>query len=67
MYHRGHAISIPDEVIGFFNGPNPSSRTTAQGSTHSASNRNEYQEIPGGKGRPAGKAHNLTDICEPIV
>jgi hypothetical protein len=23
--------------------------------------------IPGGKGRPARKADNLTDICEPIV
>jgi hypothetical protein len=22
---------------------------------------------PGGKGRPAGKADNLTAICEPIV
>jgi hypothetical protein len=30
-------------------------------------NRNEYQEFPGGKGRPACGADNLTAICEPIV
>jgi hypothetical protein len=34
--------SIPDELIGFFNSPNPSSSTVARGD--SASNRNEYQE-----------------------
>jgi hypothetical protein len=33
----------------------------------SASNRNEYRNLPGGKGRPAHKADNLTVICEPIV
>jgi hypothetical protein len=33
----------------------------------SASNRNEYQEFSGGKGRPERKADNLTAICEPIV
>jgi hypothetical protein len=33
----------------------------------SASNRNEYQEYSGGKGRPARKADNLTAIYEPIV
>jgi hypothetical protein len=35
----------------------------------SASNRNEYppRKVPGGKGRPARKADNLTAICEPIV
>jgi hypothetical protein len=25
------------------------------------------RNIPGSKGRPAGKADNLTAICEPIV
>jgi hypothetical protein len=25
------------------------------------------RNLPGGKGRPAGKADNLTDICEPVV
>jgi hypothetical protein len=32
-----------------------------------ASNRNEYQDLPGSKGRPVPKANNLTVICEPIV
>jgi hypothetical protein len=58
--------SIPDEVIWFFNWPNPSSRTMALGSTQpltEISTRN----IPGVKGRPARKADNLTANCEPIV
>jgi hypothetical protein len=57
---------IPDEVIGFFNLPNTSSRTMALGSTQpltEISTRN----LPGGKGRPAPEADNLTAICEPIV
>jgi hypothetical protein len=33
----------------------------------SASNRNEYRNLRGGKGRPAPKADNLTVNCEPIV
>jgi hypothetical protein len=33
LQSRHVADSIPDEVIGFFNWPNPSSRTTAVGST----------------------------------
>jgi hypothetical protein len=57
---RKVAGSIPDEVIGFINWPNPSSRTMA-------SNRNEYQESSGGKGWPARGADNLTAICEPTV
>jgi hypothetical protein len=54
------------EVIGFFNWPNPSSRTMALGSTQplmEMSTRN----LPGGKGQPARKADNLAAICEPIV
>jgi hypothetical protein len=50
----------------FFNLPNPSSRTMALGSTQpliEMSTRN----LPGGKGRPARKADNVTAICEPIV
>jgi hypothetical protein len=46
--------------------PNPSSRTMTLGSTQpltEMSNRN----IPGGKGRSAHKADNLTAICEPII
>jgi hypothetical protein len=45
------AVSIPDEVIGFFNSPNSSSRTMALESTQ----------------RPARKADNLTAISEPFV
>jgi hypothetical protein len=63
---RKFAGSIPDEVIGFFNWPNPSSHTTAAG-VDSASNGNEYRESAGGKGRPARKIDNLAAICEPIV
>jgi hypothetical protein len=44
-------MRFPDESIGFFSWPNPSSRTMALG----------------GKGRPARGADNLTAICEPIV
>jgi hypothetical protein len=57
---------IYDEVIGFLNWPNPSSRTMALESTQpltEVSTRN----LPGGKRRPARKADNLTAICEPIV
>jgi hypothetical protein len=63
---RKIAGSIPDEVIEFFNWPNPSSRTMALGSTQpliEMSTRN----LPGGKGRPACKADNLTALCEPTV
>jgi hypothetical protein len=55
---------IPEEIIGFFILPNPSSRTMALESTQplEMSTRN----LPRGKGRPARKADNLTAICEPI-
>jgi hypothetical protein len=33
----------------------------------SASDRNEYQNLPPDKGRPVTKADNLTAICESIV
>jgi hypothetical protein len=59
--------SIPDEVIIFFNLPNPSSRTMALGSTQpltEISNRN----LSGGKGgRPARKADDLAAISEMII
>jgi hypothetical protein len=56
---------IPDEVD-FFNLPNPSSRIMALGSTHPLTEMST-RNLPGGKGRPARKADNLTAICEPIV
>jgi hypothetical protein len=58
--------SIPDEIIGFFNLPNPSSCTIALGSTQRVTEMS-IKNLPGGKGRPERKADNLTAICEPIV
>jgi hypothetical protein len=63
---RKVAVSIPDEIIGFFNWPNPSSRTMALGSTQPLIEMST-KNLPGGKGRPACKASKLTAICEPIV
>jgi hypothetical protein len=54
---RGHWI---------FNSPNPSSRTMALGSTQPLTEMST-KNLPGGKGRPARKADNLTAICEPTV
>jgi hypothetical protein len=57
--------SIPCEVIGFFNRPNPFSRTMTLGSTQpliEMSTRN----LPGSKGRPACE-DDLTAIGELIV
>jgi hypothetical protein len=65
-YNRKVAGSISNKVTGFISSPKPSSRTMTLGSTQSLiemSTRN----IPGGKGRPASKADNLTAICEPTV
>jgi hypothetical protein len=59
------ASSITDEVIGFYNLPNPSSRTVALGSTQPLTEMST-RNLPG-KGRPARKADNLTTICEPII
>jgi hypothetical protein len=63
---RKVAGSIPDEVIGFFNLPNPSSRTMTLGSTQPLTEMST-KNLPGGKGLPARGADNLTSICEPIV
>jgi hypothetical protein len=62
---RKVAGSSPD-AVDLFNWPSPSSRTMTLGLTESLiemSTRN----LPGGKGRPARKADNVTAICEPIV
>jgi hypothetical protein len=53
-------------VIGFFDLPNPSSRTMSLGSTQPLTKINT-RNLPGGKGRPAHKAENLTAICVLIV
>jgi hypothetical protein len=58
--------SIPDEVIGIFNLPNPSSRPMALGSTQPLTEMSA-RNLPGGKGRPVSETDKLTAICEPIV
>jgi hypothetical protein len=63
---RKVAGSIPDEVIAFFNWPNPSSRTMALGSTQPLTEMST-RNLPAGKRQPTHKADNLTAICEPIV
>jgi hypothetical protein len=57
--------SIPDEVIGFFNWPKPSSRTMALGLTQPLTEMST-RNLPGAKGRPVRKADNFTAICEPM-
>jgi hypothetical protein len=60
------ADSIPDEIIRFFNLPNPFSHTMALGSTQPLTQL-ITRNLPGGKGRTAPKAENLTAICESIM
>jgi hypothetical protein len=62
---RKVAGSISDGVIGFFNWPDPSTRTMALGSTQPLTEMST-RNLPGGKGRPARKA-DLTAIWEPDV
>jgi hypothetical protein len=59
---RKVAGSIPDEVVRFFS----SSRTVTLASTQPLTEMST-RNLPGGKGRPALKADNLTAICKPIV
>jgi hypothetical protein len=49
LTRRKVAGSITDEAIGFFNQPNPSSRTMALGSTHPLTEMST-RNLPGGKG-----------------
>jgi hypothetical protein len=58
--------SIPDEVVGFFNSPDVSSRTMAPGSTQPLTEMST-RNLPEGKERPERKADNITAICEPTV
>jgi hypothetical protein len=58
--------SSPDEVIEFFNWPNPSSRGMALGSSQPLAGLS-IRNLPGSNGWPERKADNLTAICEPIV
>jgi hypothetical protein len=63
---RKVADSIPDEVVEFFNWPNPSSRTMVLGST-SPLIEMSTKYLSGDKGLTAPKADNLTAICESII
>jgi hypothetical protein len=59
--------NVPDEVIGIFNLPNPSSSTMALGSTQPLTEMST-RNLPGeDKGRRSLKADNLTAISESIV
>jgi hypothetical protein len=57
--------SIPDEVTGILECPNPFSRTIVLRSTQPLTEMST-RNLPGGKGRAARKADNFTAICEPI-
>jgi hypothetical protein len=59
-------VRFPMRLLDFFNLPNSSNRTMALGSTHPLTEMST-RNLPGGKGRPASKADNLTAICESIV
>jgi hypothetical protein len=59
------AGSVPN-VIGFFNLPNPFSRTVTLESTQPLT-KMSTRDLRGGKTRPARKADNLTGMFEPIV
>jgi hypothetical protein len=64
--NRKVADSIPDEVIGIFSRPNPSSRTMVLGLTQPLTEMST-RNFPGGKERPMSKADNIIAICEKIV
>jgi hypothetical protein len=64
--NRMVAASILYEVTGFFNWPNPYSRTMALGSIQTL-RETSTRNLLWGKGRSARKADNLTAICEPNV
>jgi hypothetical protein len=52
---------FPIKSLDFFSLPNPSSRNMNLGSTQPLTEMST-RKIPGGKGRPARKADNLTAI-----
>jgi hypothetical protein len=53
-------------LVFFFNWPNHSSRTMSLWSTQPGTEMST-RKLPGGEGRPAHKADNLTAICKPSV
>jgi hypothetical protein len=63
---RTVADSIPHEVTGLCNRPNPSNSNMALGLTQPLT-ETSTRNLPGGRGRAARKADNLTVTCEPTV
>jgi hypothetical protein len=63
---RRSRVRFHDGVIGFFCWSNSFSSIMAPESTQPLTEMST-RKLPGGKGRPACKADNLTAICEPIV
>jgi hypothetical protein len=57
---------LPMMSLGFFNLPNPSSRTITLGLTQPLTEMS-IRNLPGGKERPALKVDNLNAFCEPII
>jgi hypothetical protein len=55
--------SIPDEVIGFFNWPNPSNRNMVLGLTQPITEMST-RNLPEDKGQTVHTADSLTTICE---
>jgi hypothetical protein len=66
VYSGKVAGSIPDDVIGLYSWPNLSRSTMALRLTQSLTEMST-RNLPGGIGRPARGADNLTAIREPIV
>jgi hypothetical protein len=62
---RKVAGSSPDEAD-CYSLPNHSTCTVALGSIQPVTEM-ITKNLPGGKGRPARRADNLTSICEPIL
>jgi hypothetical protein len=56
-------VRLPMRALDILQRPNPSSRIMALASTQSLSEIST-RNLPGGKGLPARKADNLSDICE---
>jgi hypothetical protein len=67
MLQAGRAlVRYEMRSLNVFNLPNPTIRIMSLGSTQPLTEMST-RYIPGGKGRSARKAENLTAICEPIV
>jgi hypothetical protein len=66
MLQTGRSRVPSSDEMDFFNLPNSSSCTMALWSTQPLTEMST-RNCPWRKGRPAGKADNLTAICEPIV